>query len=128
MKSTLRSDALVPNTRLDEVVKERAREFAQKSDRPSGAKGIAMTPLKRKRSADGVEYSAVSVEFSRAGRLATITLRGPDGPPPKSADEMTAQGAEFCTRQRVDRGNAAFGAGHMQPTMGKVNLLPPQGA
>ena len=28
-------------------------------------------------------------------RLATITLRGPDGAPPKSADEMVAHGAEF---------------------------------
>ena len=71
-------DEVVPNTKLDEVVKERAQEFAAKSDRPKDAKGIALTPLKRKRSADGVEYSAVSVEFSRAERLATITLRGPD--------------------------------------------------
>ena len=70
-------DEVVPNTKLDEVVKERAKEFAAKSDRPKDAKGISLTPLKRKRSADGVEYSAVSVEFSRAERLATITLRGP---------------------------------------------------
>ena len=88
-------DEVVPNTKLDDVVKERAKEFAAKSDRPKDAKGILLTPLKRKRSADGVEYSAVAVEFSRAGRLATITLRGPDGAPPKSADEMAAQGAEF---------------------------------
>src|SRR5205823_1514058 len=59
------------------------------------AKGISMTPLKRKRAADGVEYSAVAVEFSRDERLATITLRGPDTPPPNSADEMAALGAEF---------------------------------
>ena len=88
-------DEVVPNTRIDVVVKERAREFAQKSDRPKGAKGISLSPLKRKRSADGVEYSAVSVEFSRPERIATITLRGPNSPPPKSADEMAAQGAEF---------------------------------
>jgi benzoyl-CoA-dihydrodiol lyase len=86
---------VVPNSRLDDIVKERAREFAAKSDRPHEAKGIALTPLKRKRSADGVEYSAVSVELSRADRRATITLRGPDGAPPKSADEMATQGAEF---------------------------------
>jgi benzoyl-CoA-dihydrodiol lyase len=42
-----------------------------------------------------VEYSAVSVEFARAERLATITLRGPENAPPKSADEMVSQGAEF---------------------------------
>src|SRR3954451_13335857 len=88
-------DEVVPNTKLDAVVKERAQEIAGKSDRPKDAKGIALKPLKRNHSADGIEYSAVSVELSRAERLATITLRGPDGAPPKSIDEMVAQGAEF---------------------------------
>jgi benzoyl-CoA-dihydrodiol lyase len=87
-------DEVVPNTKLDDVVKERAREFAAKSDRPN-EKGIALTPLKRNRSKDGAEYSAVSVEFSRAERLATVTVRGPEGAPPRSAEEMVAQGAEF---------------------------------
>src|ERR1041385_5086826 len=41
-------DEVVPNTKLDEVVKERAREFAAKSDRPRDAKGISLKPLKRK--------------------------------------------------------------------------------
>ena len=88
-------DEVVPNTRLDDVVKERSREFARKSDRPSDAKGIFLTPLERKRAADSVEYSTVSVEISRAERLATITIRGPAAPPPKSEDEMVAQGADF---------------------------------
>jgi benzoyl-CoA-dihydrodiol lyase len=87
-------DEVVPNTRLDEVVKQRAREFAAKAN-GSGGRGIALTPIKRARSKDGAEYSAVSVEFSRVERLATITVRGPDHAPPKSADEMVAQGAEF---------------------------------
>jgi benzoyl-CoA-dihydrodiol lyase len=87
-------DEVVPNTKLDDVVKERAREFAAKSDRPN-EKGIALTPLKRNRSKDGAEYSTVSVEFSRAERLATVTVRGPEGAPPRSAEEMVAQGAEF---------------------------------
>src|SRR6186997_351930 len=88
-------DEVVANTRLDERVTERTREFAEKSDRPKDAKGISLTPLKRKRSADGVEYSAVSVEFSRPERIATITVKGPDAGPPKSVDEMVKQGAEF---------------------------------
>jgi benzoyl-CoA-dihydrodiol lyase len=88
-------DEVVPNTRLDEVVKERASEFAARSGRPKDGKGVKLTPLKRKRSDDSVEYSALSVEFARAERIATITLRGPDAAPPKSADEMMAQGAEF---------------------------------
>src|SRR6185295_10951655 len=81
-------DEVVPNTKLDDAVKERAREFAQKSDRPADAKGISLTPLSRKRGADSVEYNSVSVEISRAERLATITVRGPDAPPPASADKM----------------------------------------
>jgi benzoyl-CoA-dihydrodiol lyase len=88
-------DDVVPNTKLDEVVKERTQEFAAKSDRPKDAQGISLEPLKRKRSADDIEYSAVSVELSRDERLATIILHGPESPPPKSIDEMIAQGAEF---------------------------------
>src|SRR5882672_8390152 len=55
--------AVLPGTGgLEDVVRERAGEFAAKSDRPSGAKGVALTPLKRTRTADGAQYSAVSVE------------------------------------------------------------------
>ena len=88
-------DEVVPGSKFDEAVTTRAREFAAKSTRPQGAKGIALKPLKRERSADAVEYELVSVEFARAQRLATITLRGPETPPPASADEMVAQGADF---------------------------------
>src|ERR1700742_3061029 len=59
-------DEGVPNTKLDEVVKQRAREFAAKANGASGSKGISLTPIKRTRSKDGAEYSAVSVELSRA--------------------------------------------------------------
>jgi benzoyl-CoA-dihydrodiol lyase len=88
-------DEVVPSSKLEDVVAQRAKEFAAKSRRPAGAKGIALTPLKRQVSDNGVEYSSVSVELQRAERLATITVRGPDAAPPKSADEMVAQGAAF---------------------------------
>ena len=35
------------------------------------------------------------MELARADRLATITVRGPEAPPPASADAMVAQGADF---------------------------------
>jgi benzoyl-CoA-dihydrodiol lyase len=88
-------DEVVPNSKLEDAVKERARQFAAKSDRPGDAKGIALAPLKRTRTAEGAEYSTVSVDFDREARLATITLRGPDAAPPASADEMIKLGAEF---------------------------------
>src|SRR3954449_1701157 len=50
-------DEVVSNSKLDAAVKERAQQFAGKSDRPKDGKGISLTPLKRQRSADGVEYS-----------------------------------------------------------------------
>ena len=88
-------DEVVPGSKFEDTVVQRAREFAAKSNRPPGAKGIALTPLKRVRSENAVEYETVSVEFARSERLATITLRGPETPPPASADAMVAQGAQF---------------------------------
>src|SRR5438034_4584958 len=86
-------DEVVPASKLEEAVAKRAREFAAKSQRPAGAKGIALKPPARERSADGVEYGIVSVELR--ARLATITLRGPQAAPPASAEAMVEQGAEF---------------------------------
>jgi len=88
-------DEVVPASRLEEAVTKRAREFAAKSPRPAAAKGIALTSLKRERSADAVEYSTLSVELERASRRATITLRGPEAPPPASAEAMVEAGAQF---------------------------------
>jgi benzoyl-CoA-dihydrodiol lyase len=88
-------DEIVPNTKLEDVVKQRAAEFAKKSDRPANAKGVALTPLKRTFSDKGIEYSTLSVDYNRAGRIATITLRGPDTAPPADVNGMVAQGADF---------------------------------
>ncbi len=88
-------DEVVPGSKFDETVLSRAREFAAKSKRGAPAKGVALTPLTRSFSADAVEYGLVSVEFDRAGRLATITLRGPASPPPAAGDAMATLGAEF---------------------------------
>src|ERR1700749_1025807 len=88
-------DEVVPASRLEEAVAKRAREFAARSQRPRGGKGIVFTPLKRERSADAVEYSTISVEFQRGARRAAIALRGPDAPPPASAEAMVELGAQF---------------------------------
>jgi benzoyl-CoA-dihydrodiol lyase len=88
-------DEIVPNTKLEETVKRRAQDFAQKSDRPADARGVALTPLKRSITDKGIEYSTLSADYDRAGRTATLTLRGPDALPPADAAAMTAQGADF---------------------------------
>ena len=40
-------DEVVPPSKWDEAVRARARDLAQRSDRPAGAKGISLTPLQR---------------------------------------------------------------------------------
>jgi benzoyl-CoA-dihydrodiol lyase len=88
-------DELVPGSKFDETIRSRAQEFAAKSKRGDSAQGIKLAPLRRTFTADAVEYETLSVEFDRAGRLATLTLRGPDSAPPTTADAMTALGAAF---------------------------------
>ena len=86
-------DEVVPNSKLDETVAARAKDFAAKSDRPADAKGIALAPLDVKTTPQGRETKHVSVEV--ADRIATVTLRGPDAAPPADADAMVAQGSAF---------------------------------
>src|SRR6202167_3500856 len=92
-------DDVVPGSKFDETVMTRAKEFAAKSPRNGAGKGITVSPLTRTFAADGVEYGALAVEFNRAERIATITLRGPSAPPPASADAMVALGSKFWPLQ-----------------------------
>ncbi|MCC6889306.1 MAG: benzoyl-CoA-dihydrodiol lyase [Hyphomicrobiales bacterium] len=87
-------DEVIAGSKFEETVRARAQEFAARSLRRDG-NGIALTPLARQRSDDGIEYSAVSVAIRRSERLAVITLRGPEQPPPACAADMVAQGAAF---------------------------------
>ncbi|MEQ8297009.1 MAG: 2,3-epoxybenzoyl-CoA dihydrolase [Nitratireductor sp.] len=88
-------DDVVPNTKFAETVAARAREYAAKSKRPAGAKGIALTPLKRDFSEDGsVAYSSVEVEIDREKRIARLAVHGPDAPAPASVEALHAEGAE----------------------------------
>ena len=71
-------DEIVPPSAWEAKVNERARQLAAKSDRPSDAKGIALTPLNRAFRADGVDYDHVRVDFERSAGKALLTIRGPE--------------------------------------------------
>src|SRR6187397_321308 len=90
-------DETMPRSKLDEAVAARTQAIAAKASARNGQgtadRGIALTPIERKRTPDSNEYKYVSVEFERDNRLATITLRGPDSPAPADASELTRQGA-----------------------------------
>ncbi|HEX4409439.1 MAG TPA: 2,3-epoxybenzoyl-CoA dihydrolase [Xanthobacteraceae bacterium] len=92
-------DEVVPGSKFDATVAARAKDFSAKSKRAAANTGIKLTPLKRNIGADGVEYPFVSVEFARADRIATITLRGPTAPAPSSTDATVPLGADFWPLQ-----------------------------
>jgi benzoyl-CoA-dihydrodiol lyase len=88
-------DEVVPRSRLDEVVRERAREFAARTDRPADARGVVLTPLERSLGPDRVAYGTVRCAIDRKRGLAEITVAGPTAPPPAGAAGVHAAGAAF---------------------------------
>ena len=76
-------------------VQERALELAQQSDRPAGAKGVALTPLQRTVEADALRYPNVTVEIDRARRLATFTVKAPGAPVQSDIAAIEAAGAAW---------------------------------
>lgn len=84
-------DEVVANSRFDEVVAERAAEFAAVS--PRDVTGIELGPLERVVAEDGsVAYGFVEVSVDRTARRVVITLKGPDGPAPADMEAFQAQG------------------------------------
>jgi benzoyl-CoA-dihydrodiol lyase len=92
-------DEIVPNSKMEARVAERAREFAAASPRNGQGAGVKLTPLQRKIDGDSARYGFVSVDIDRAGRIATISVKAPDAPPPADAAGIEAQGASFWPLQ-----------------------------
>jgi len=88
-------DEVVPRSRLAEVVAQRAREFAARTGRPAGARGLRLTPLERTIAGDAIRYSHVACAIDRARGIAEITLTAPAAPLPADARSVHAQGSAF---------------------------------
>ena len=88
-------DEVAPRSRLPELVKRRAAEFAARTDRPSDGRGVALTPLKRAIDGDRIRYSLVACDLDRARGLAEITVSGPGGPPPADVRGVHEAGCAF---------------------------------
>jgi benzoyl-CoA-dihydrodiol lyase len=88
-------DETAPSSRFDAAVKAAAAGLAATSDRPAGAKGIALTPLAREIAGNTIAYSSLKVEIARDARRATVTVLGPADAPPDTAEAIHAQGDRF---------------------------------
>ena len=92
-------DEIVPNSKLEARVAERAREFAAASARNGAGKGISLTPLCRTIDDSGIRYGFVNVDIDRAARIATISIKADDAPPPADVDRLIAQAESFWPLQ-----------------------------
>jgi benzoyl-CoA-dihydrodiol lyase len=81
-------DDIVKPQQFGEHIKQRALKLAELSDRPVGAKGVALTPLKKTVDDAGLHYEYADVQLNRAARTATITVSAP-----RSVEEQTAEKA-----------------------------------
>jgi benzoyl-CoA-dihydrodiol lyase len=88
-------DEIATTTTFKQRVRERALALADKSDRPSQARGVALTPLTRSVEDDALHYDHVTVAIDRARRHATLTVRGPQGRQPSTLDAITEAGASW---------------------------------
>ncbi len=98
-------DEVVPRSRLAEVTRQRAAELAARTDRPPGARGVALTRLARTIDGDRIAYSHVTCEVDRKRGVAAITVAGPSSPPPADARGIHALGAAFwplCLARELD--------------------------
>jgi benzoyl-CoA-dihydrodiol lyase len=92
-------DEIVPNSKLEAKVAERANEFAAASKRNGNGNGIHLAPLTRSFDDSGIRYGFVNVDIDRAARIATISIHAPEAPPPADIEGMIAQGAAFWPLQ-----------------------------
>ena len=88
-------DELVPRSKFEQKVKERAIEFANKSSRPTDAKGIALNLLNRKIEKNRITYDHVSVEYGRQSGIVNLTIHAPDGDLPTDLESIHAAGANY---------------------------------
>jgi benzoyl-CoA-dihydrodiol lyase len=92
-------DEVVKPQQFAEHVKQRALQLAEKSDRPSDAKGVSLTPVKRTVDAAGVHYEFVDAQVNREARTVTLTIRAPESVPVYTIESAIAAGASWWPLQ-----------------------------
>ncbi|MBX3248702.1 MAG: 2,3-epoxybenzoyl-CoA dihydrolase [Myxococcales bacterium] len=90
-------DAVAPRSKFADAVRERAATLAaRQADRVKGP-AITLDPVRPEKHEEGqaitLTYQHVTVEIDRATRVATLTMKGPEGKQPSTAEEIQAAGA-----------------------------------
>lgn len=99
-------DEVIPNSKFDDAVVDRARAFADDAPEQGDVEGIRLHALTRDFTETSVRYSTVQIELDPAGRRAVVTIAGPEEPAPADMEAFVAQGSEAwmlrCARELDD--------------------------
>ena len=88
-------DEVVPRSKLEETVRRRAAERADRTDRPAAEAGIVLTPLARTIRDDRIAYRHVTCVIERERGVGTVTVNGPAAAPPADPAGIQALGDAF---------------------------------
>jgi benzoyl-CoA-dihydrodiol lyase len=88
-------DHLAKPAQFAQAVAERAAALGADSGRPADAQGVVLAPLARTDSADAIAYRHVHVALDRDARVATFSLRAPEGAQPDTLDAIVAAGCDW---------------------------------
>ena len=90
-------DAIAPRSRFQDLVRERLARLASSPPLPGAAAkegpGVTLTPLPINTGESRIDYSTVRVAIDRRARTATLTLVGPQDPPPVDGARARRAGA-----------------------------------
>jgi len=92
-------DEIVKPQQFAEHIKQRARQLAEQSDRPTDARGVTLTPLERTADDAGLHYKFVEVQYNREARTATITVHAPEAATENTLEKVLAAGANWWPLQ-----------------------------
>ena len=92
-------DEIVKPQQFAEHIKQRSRQLAEQSDRPTNAKGVMLTPLERAADRTGLHYKFVDVQFNREARTATITVHAPEAATENTLEKVFSAGANWWPLQ-----------------------------
>jgi benzoyl-CoA-dihydrodiol lyase len=114
-------DHIAPRSEFASAVERRASEWIERSDRPSSGLGVAL-PLfgsSTTVSNDGSTSTYVDISIDRGLAAATISVRGPSGAQPKTADELLAAGYEaWVLRAALELDHAILHLRFNEPEIG----------
>ena len=88
-------DAVYPTTQFKDRVAKRATELSAISDRPASGGGISLGPLDLSMSENALHYSSVALEIDRVRRVATLTVKAPEGELANTPAAIVEAGDQF---------------------------------